>query len=818
MVFDVIIGRTKKEIEKFGKEGTILIGKQYVQMGQTTSLSNPVHLDVAGSHVVFVVGKRGCLKEDTKVFTNHGYKNIKDFDSSSDQIFSYNGEDLGWEKAELLKYPVEEKEELLEIENYDGQKVVVTEEHPLLILDRDKTVWKKAKDLKIGDMLISVSQLPEVKNDKESLRIARLLGFILADGTMQARKGQFKDGRGYWYNGTKRRVRIINGSEDVLKAAKDDLEKEFGVKVGIHKKGKENCSIVQSLHRKVLEKFQVLGIPLRLKSHIIRVPEVVFESSNKFKENFIKALFSCDGYVNKEGRHIIYYSKSRRFLEDLNLILSHFKIQSTIRDKIVKLKGKKFHNYQLNITDHTSLENFKKIGFVDTIKVEKLKKHSLWQAKRRKKIFYLNDNLYSNQIKNIQKMSGITEVFDLHVPLNHSFVANGIISHNSGKSYSMGIVAEGLADLPLEIKQNLSIILLDTMGIYWTMKYPNFQDADLLKTWGFEPTALDVKIYTPAGFFNQFKEQGIPTDFPFSIRPIDVNPEDWCISFELSVNSPEGVLIAKAVQKLNHISYDIDDLIITITQDEESQKVVKEILINQFQKAKGWGIFSKEGTPLKDLISGGQVTVLDMSPYATMASGWAIKALVVGLISKNLFNQRLLARKTEEFKTVDAAMHYFSKQVEEKLEEPLVWLALDEAHELLPKEGKTAATDALITILREGRQPGISLLLASQQPGKIHTDVMTQSDIVIGHRLTARMDVEALQQLTQSYMRQGLEHEIDHLPHVKGSAVVFDDANERIFPIQMRPRLTWHGGGSPSAMPEKKDFLTKGLKEMKSIL
>ena len=181
MVFDVIIGRTKKEIEKFGKEGTILIGKQYVQMGQTTSLSNPVHLDVAGSHVVFVVGKRGCLKEDTKVFTNHGYKNIKDFDSSSDQIFSYNGEDLGWEKAELLKYPVEEKEELLEIENYDGQKVVVTEEHPLLILDRDKTVWKKAKDLKIGDMLISVSQLPEVKNDKESLRIARLLGFILAD-------------------------------------------------------------------------------------------------------------------------------------------------------------------------------------------------------------------------------------------------------------------------------------------------------------------------------------------------------------------------------------------------------------------------------------------------------------------------------------------------------------------------------------------------------------------------------------------------------------------------------------------------------------
>ena len=74
---------------------------------------------------------------------------------------------------------------------------------------------------------------------------------------------------------------------------------------------------------------------------------------------------------------------------------------------------------------------------------------------------------------------------------------------------------------------------------------------------------------------------------------------------------------------------------------------------------------------------------------------------------------------------------------------------------------------------------------------------MTQSDIVLAHRLTARMDVEALQQLTQSYMQRGLEQELDQLPRVTGAAVVFDDANERIFPVQMRPRFTWHGGSAP---------------------
>src|SRR3989344_1406928 len=62
MTFEVVIGHSKKDVEKYGKEGTVLIGKQYVQMGQTTSLSNPVYLDVAGAHVVFIVGKRGSGK------------------------------------------------------------------------------------------------------------------------------------------------------------------------------------------------------------------------------------------------------------------------------------------------------------------------------------------------------------------------------------------------------------------------------------------------------------------------------------------------------------------------------------------------------------------------------------------------------------------------------------------------------------------------------------------------------------------------------------------------------------------------------------
>ena len=101
----------------------------------------------------------------------------------------------------------------------------------------------------------------------------------------------------------------------------------------------------------------------------------------------------------------------------------------------------------------------------------------------------------------------------------------------SGKSYSMGAIAEGAASLPEEISSNLSFILLDTMGIYWTMKYPNIKDKDLLAEWGEVGKGLDVIIFTPAGYYKQYKEKGIPTDKPFSIKPSELQSQDWFLTF-----------------------------------------------------------------------------------------------------------------------------------------------------------------------------------------------------------------------------------------------------------------------------------------------
>jgi DNA segregation ATPase FtsK/SpoIIIE-like protein len=217
-----------------------------------------------------------------------------------------------------------------------------------------------------------------------------------------------------------------------------------------------------------------------------------------------------------------------------------------------------------------------------------------------------------------------------------------------------------------------------------------------------------------------------------------------------------------------------------------------------FDAAKTWKVFDEEkGTSVRDLIEAGTTTVIDLSMYASLGS-FNVRALIIGLVSKKIFNERMAARKDEEIQAVQHGADYARYRI--KRETPLVWIFIDEAHEFLPREGRTPATDALVQVLREGRQPGLSIVMATQQPGKIHTDAMTQSDIVISHRVTAKLDVDALNDITQSYMHSSISDKLNGLPHLKGSAIILDDNSERIYPMRVRPRFTWHGGEAPTAI------------------
>ena len=365
-------------------------------------------------------------------------------------------------------------------------------------------------------------------------------------------------------------------------------------------------------------------------------------------------------------------------------------------------------------------------------------------------------------------------------------------------------MAEALSDLGREESGNIAPLIFDTMGIFWTMKYKNKKDASLLEEWNLEEKNVPVKVFAPFGYFQEYKDKGIDVDAEFAIKISELSAGDWISLFELKFTDPIAVAIESALSGLKESgkSFGFEDIKNEILGIENVSQEVKNSALALFYAASTWKVFDeKKGTDVRELVSSGTTTVIDLSMYSSIGS-FNVRGLIIGLVSKKIFDERMLARKSEEIQAVQHGLDYLSYKTRREM--PLVWIFIDEAHEFLPRQGKTPASDALVQLLREGRQPGISLVLATQQPGKIHTDAMTQSDVVISHRVTAGPDVEALNEIMQSYVYENIQGKLNDLPRVKGSAIVLDDNSERIYPCRIRPRFTWHGGEAPTAVKKEK--------------
>ena len=72
-----------------------------------------------------------------------------------------------------------------------------------------------------------------------------------------------------------------------------------------------------------------------------------------------------------------------------------------------------------------------------------------------------------------------------------------------------------------------------------------------------------------------------------------------------------------------------------------------------------------------------------------------------------------------------------------------VWLIVDEAHVLVPSGAQTAATDPVIDYVKRGRDAGLSLLFATQQPSAVDSRLMSQVDLTLTHTLGFEVDINS---------------------------------------------------------------------------
>jgi len=331
--------------------------------------------------------------------------------------------------------------------------------------------------------------------------------------------------------------------------------------------------------------------------------------------------------------------------------------------------------------------------------------------------------------------------------------------------------------------------MIDTMGIFWSMKIPNDHDLILLNEWGYKPKGFPIRNIVPIGMQDFYDKAGISYDDTFSIKPSELSTADWALTFNIDIFETLGILLERVIKKLKGKDYSIRDIINAIEEDTRSDKKEKLALENRFLAAQGWGIFSSEATPIEKFLVPGIATVLDVS-----LQEWNVRNLMLGIVAREIYQARVSARREEELAVIGGEA---IKKV------PMTWVIIDEAHEFLPNDRETAASKDMLTLIKQGRQPGISLVLITQRPNKIHEDGIAQADLVISHRLTAKQDLDALSSIMQTYLLEDIKKSVGKLPKTKGSSVILDDNSERLFNVQVRPRKSWHAGGSPIAFKEK---------------
>ncbi|MDD3159776.1 MAG: ATP-binding protein [Candidatus ainarchaeum sp.] len=364
-----------------------------------------------------------------------------------------------------------------------------------------------------------------------------------------------------------------------------------------------------------------------------------------------------------------------------------------------------------------------------------------------------------------------------------------------GKSYTLAVIMEEMARLDPVIRSRVSTITIDTVGIFWGLKIPAGQnDLKDLSEWDLKPEQTNVKIFVPKGQLAFYQEKKLPIDGAFTLKCSELEETEWLALFHLSWNDPEGILISRIVQRVKEkvgTYYGIDELIGAVKSDTDAKEETKQAVISRLNLAKSWGLIEKDGTKISDLATPGAITAIDVSSYRQTVGAEGIKDIVVALIGKKLFEQRMLFRKEEEIKLITE-----NKRASKM---PLIWMMIDEAHMFMPKDEANIALPVLLEWVRVGRQPGLGLILATQRPEKLHPDAISQCDIFISHRMTSQPDIKAVGAIRPTYMTTDLDKLYSEMPRQKGYALIIDDNTEKVWMVKIRPRFSWDASVTASA-------------------
>ncbi len=383
---------------------------------------------------VLLHGPPGCLTGETLVALEDG-RLVRMEEIGKNLIPGIHIADLPiYPPASAKAIHIYDVPETIEVILKRGKRIRMTPNHPLMTNES----WKEAEKLKVDDKVKILNWIPSPINyvpinfilDEKRVRghciipaiwderLALLLGIFTAEGSVEKWRIKF----------------TINKKEKELKETIIDLiSKLFEVKVTELPDPQKNALRLRFSHRYLEDFFRRFWQKEKM------IPTPILLSPNSVAANFLRGLFEGDGSVVKSSpkydRCITLKSKSRKLVEEVQILLLRWSIRSSILKYVSKFWGEV---YTLKITGRSNLLKFKEnIEFLSEEKKEKLNNLIVSY-----KLARTNEDISEYEpIKEIKKIHGWQRVYDFEVPTTNSFFSNGVLSHNTGKTLLAKAVA-----------------------------------------------------------------------------------------------------------------------------------------------------------------------------------------------------------------------------------------------------------------------------------------------------------------------------------------------------------------------------------------
>jgi uncharacterized protein len=400
----------------------------------------------------------------------------------------------------------------------------------------------------------------------------------------------------------------------------------------------------------------------------------------------------------------------------------------------------------------------------------------------------------------------------------------------SGKSFTLGVIAEGVAAQQApsltQGDSRRAVLLFDPLDVYWTTRHevaPS-ENAEaqrhytMAKSAGVAEGKFNVSAWIP-GEAN--RRPADPDWFQTLELPVPaLGFDEWELLLGVNMLSdPIGqafndllTLVSVAGYNVNgeyhppSDSFDTDDLATAVASAELEPAYHRETLRALRQRLRSLGstgLFSAAGTSISELLHVGRLTIVMLSRIPQ-----SYRTAIVAVLTRMLINRRNDSAFAEKRLALDPHLNDSERKALRSIVAngvPSTIVMLDEAQSFLAPGDTNPAKNLFIRLVKEGRNMGLSAVVATQQPSAVDSRVLSQVEIFIAHQLVTEADIRAVKDNLKAALPEKVQlssQQVDvsallrQLPPGVSliSAADMNTSIRRSILASIRPRASIHGG------------------------